>query len=223
MTTAPLSRSLKASLERATAAYQSQLDEPALAYLERRGLGSSLVTETHRLGVVRSPLPGHERFVGRLVIPYIGPKGNVYGMNLRCIEDHDCKEQGEWHHKYDKPAGMETRMFNTAALVSETDYIFVCEGELDAITLTACGWPAVAVAGVTHWRAHHSRMLAGFSRVVLLADGDDAGRKLADAVRRSLPVTGEAIVLSDGSDVNHTYMTGGKEALRALLSDQEDE
>lgn len=223
MTIAPLSRSLKASLEKSAATYHSQLDESALAYLADRGLAIDHVIETHRLGVVRSPLPGHERYAGRLAIPYIGPKGNVYDVRYRCLEDHDHKDSEVKCPKYLGEDGVTTRMFNTRALLAETDYIFVCEGEMDAVTITACGWPAVAVPGANNWKEHHGRVLAGFARVVVLADGDDAGRKLGDAVRRSLPVTCQVMVVTEGEDVNSLYAKGGKEALRAFLSEREDE
>lgn len=223
----PLSASVRRSLERAAATYESQLDSSAWGYLESRGLGAgtSLATVTsHRLGVVRSPIKGDERFVGRLCIPYLGPSGNVYGMNFRCIEDHDCKEI-EGHRKYDKPSGLESRMFNTRALTAPTDYLFVTEGELDAITITACGWPAVALPGANSWKAHYGRMLDGFSRVVLLADDDDAGRKLGAAFMRAVPSAGSVIVSAYGEarDVNEVYVRYGKAGLQSLLSERDED
>lgn len=185
MTSQPLSVALKRSLERSAETYHAQIDDAARAYLDGRGLGAPSI-ETHRLGVVRDPIKGEERFRGRLAIPYIGPKGNVYGINYRCMEDHNCKDI-EGHAKYDKPAGIPSRMFNTQALLAPTDYLFVTEGEIDAISVTACGWPAVGMPGANVWKGVHARMVAGFSKVVLLQDPDDAGSKLAATFLRSLP------------------------------------
>lgn len=214
MTIEPLSRSLKASLARATETYSSQLDQRALDYLDSRGLASSRVIETHRLGVVRSPLPSHEQYEGRLVIPYIGPKGNTYDVRFKCIEDHDHKDVG--CAKMLGLPGLRTRMFNTQALAAPTDYIFLAEGEPDAMTYTACGWPAVGIPGANAWEPHHARMLSGFGKVALIAHGDDAGRKLAHAVRRSLPGS-NVVVVAEGEDANSLYMKGGKQALLDLL------
>lgn len=215
----PLSASLKASLERSTATYHAQLDDAARRYLEGRALFDPSI-ETHRLGVVRDPIKGDERFLGRLAIPYIGPKGNVYGINYRCMADHDCKEVA--CHKYDKPSGIPSRMFNTQALLAPTDYIFVTEGEIDAISITACGWPAVGMPGANVWKPAHARMVAGFSKVVLLQDPDDAGSKFASSFLRSLPQSARVIICKyrEATDVNSVYAMYGKAGLIELLKEE---
>ena len=214
----PSSPGRRKSLAAASRAYHEQLktDQAALAYLESRGLRSS--ADQAMLGVVRSPRQGHDRFLGRLAIPFIGPKGNVYDIRYRCIEDHDCKERG--HGKYDAEHGYPTRLFNTRALVSPTDYIMVTEGEVDALTLAACNWPAVGVPGANAWKAHHSRCFDGFSDIVVIGDGDDAGRKFVAAVVKTLP-SARSVILSAGEDVNSVYVKGGKDALVAALKEDE--
>lgn len=221
MTIVPLSKSQKASLERATATYQDQLDDHGLAYLESRGLGSSHVIETHRLGVVRSPLPGHEAYTGRLVIPYVGPTGNIYDVRFRCLAGHDCKEAG--CPKILGLPGAQLRMYNTQALASSEDTIYLAEGEPDTMTWTACGVPSVGIPGIEAWHPHHSRMLAGFSKVVLLAHGDDAGRKLASKVGRALPSTCHVMVAPTGDDVNSLYLKRGREGLLAFVNERDED
>ena len=210
----PSSPTRKALLAEASVAYHEQLleDQSAKEYLERRSLLDSV--EQNRLGVVRFPRAGHERYEGMLAIPYIGPAGNVYDIRYRCIQEHNCKEEG--HGKYEGEPGVTTRLYNTRALVAPTDYILLCEGELDAATLGACGWPAVGVPGASHWKPHHSRCFDGFRDVVVLADGDDAGRKLASAIVKSL-ADARSVLLPEGEDVNSIYVSGGKAALAALL------
>ena len=215
----PLSKSLKSSLSKAAQEYHGQLDADAISYLESRGLAAPRVIETHRLGVVRSPLPSHEQYEGRLVIPYIGPKGNTYDVRFKCIEDHDHKNVG--CAKMLGLPGLRTRMFNTQALAAPTDYIFLAEGEPDAMTYTACGWPAVGIPGVESWHPHHARMLSGFGKVILLAHGDDAGRKLASKVQKALPVC-HVMVAGEGQDANSLYVQGGKDAIKALINEGED-
>ena len=214
----PLSPGRKKSLAAASRAYHEQLkaDPAALAYVERRGLLS--IVDQALLGVVRSPRQGHDRFLGRLSIPFIGPKGNVYDIRYRCIEEHDCKELR--HGKYDAEHGYPTRLFNARALVSPTDYIMVTEGELDALTLAACNWPAVGVPGASAWKAHHPRCFDGFSDIVVVGDGDDAGRKFVAAVVKTLP-SARSVIMSAGHDVNSVYVEGGRDAL--ILALKEDE
>jgi DNA primase len=157
----------------------------------------------------------------RLAIPFIGPKGNVYDLRFRCIQSHDCKE--ERCPKYLGLDGVETRIYNAQALVAPTDYIFVTEGELDAATLTVCGWPAIGLLGANSWKKHYPRLLAGFSKVVLVADGDDAGHKLASTFRRAMPSAGNVILCQQGDDINSVFVREGREGLVALLKGDEDE
>ena len=219
MSSRPLSSSQKRSLASAAEMYHEQLDDQAREYLEARGLLPAI--ETLRFGVVRSPRPEHTMMRDRLAIPFIGPKGNIYDIRFRSIQDHDCKEQS--CPKYLGLDGVETRIYNAAALVAPTDYIFVTEGELDAATLTVCGWPAVGLPGANSWKPHYPRLLAGFSKVVLVADGDDAGRKLASTFRRAMPTAGHVILCEQGEDVNSTFLAKGKEGLMALLKSEDDE
>lgn len=223
MSSQPLSASQKRSLASAAEMYHSQLDEAALAYLEARGLGSPHAIETLRFGVVRSPRPEHTMMRDRLAIPFIGPKGNIYDIRFRCMDPHDHKDSEVKCPKYLGSDGVETRIYNTRALTAPTDYIFVTEGELDAATLTVCGWPAVGLPGANAWKNHYPRMLAGFGKVILVADGDDAGRKLASTFRRAMPASGVVMMCGQGDDVNSVYVREGKEGLIALLRDEEDE
>ena len=222
MSSVPLSTSQKRTLAGAAKAYNDQLatDAEALAYLEARGLGSSRVIETLRFGVVRSPHPEHSQMVGRLSIPSIGPKGNVYSIRFRCIEQHDCKEEG--CAKYMGLEGVDTRLYNAQALVAPTDYLLVTEGELDAATLVACGWPAVGVPGAQALKPHFARQVAGFSKVVLFADGDKAGKDLASKFRRALPSQGRVILWGPGDDTNSVFVREGKEGITRMLKEEDE-
>lgn len=214
MTSEPLSDSQKSTLERAATAYHESLDDRTREYLSHRGLLG--VASSLRFGTVAVPDPeNHDpRTVGRLSIPFIGPKNNVYYMKYRCIEPHDCGEMD--HGKYINMPGR-LRPYNVRALTAQTDYLFVTEGELDAATLEACGWPAVGIGGWGDWKPHYPRMLHGFRRVVLIADGDDKGRKLADKFLDTMPSGARVIVSASGQDVNSLYQAGGKAALEQLI------
>ncbi|KJK12582.1 hypothetical protein UB45_07645 [Terrabacter sp. 28] len=158
-----------------------------------------------------------------LAIPYITPSNGIKSIRFRCIEDHVCKDV-EKHAKYWGESGIRSGMFNTKDLASDSDTIAVCEGELDAITISGSGiMPAVGVPGANGWQSFYPRMLAGFSRVVLVADGDDAGSKLASTFRRALPLSGTVMLCKPGDDVNSVYVREGKEGLQSLLKGEEDD
>lgn len=219
MTSVPLSRSQKNALESAAKDYHEQLltDPEGLAYLESRGLGSSPAIETLRFGLVRSPRPEHERMRGRLAIPFIGPRGNIYDIRFRCIDPHDHKDKEVDCPKYLGCDGVDTRLYNLQSVAAPTDYIFLAEGELDAATLFTCGWPAVGVPGANNWKKHYSRILAGFSRVVLVADGDEAGRKLAQKVQNALRSSATVIMCKQGDDINALFVREGREGLAEFI------
>lgn len=212
MTSEPLSSSQRTTLERAAQTYHEAMDDRTREYLSDRGLLG--VASSLRFGTVVVPDPEHRAAVGRLSIPYLGPRGNVYYMKFRCIEPHDCGDLG--HSKY-LNISAKLRPYNVRALTAPTDYLFVTEGELDAATLEACGWPAIGVAGVEDWKAHYPRMLAGFNRTVLLADGDPAGERLATKFMDTMPSGASVIVCETGQDVNSIFREGGKPALEQLI------
>lgn len=133
-------------------------------------------------------------------------------MKFRCLQDHDCKEFG--HEKYDAEGGYSTRMYGVLSFGIDSPFIAVCEGELDALVATECaGIPAVALPGVNAWKPHYQYMFEGYSDVIALVDGDDAGRKLGDKVTNALD-NARMVVMPNGLDVNSFVQQHSAQALR---------
>jgi DNA primase len=168
-------------------------------YLKSRGIPQE-VARLASLGVVAEAEVGHEAFQGRLSIPYITKSGVV---DLRFRSLNPAVEP-----KYMGMTGAETKMYNVLDIEKAGDWIAVCEGELDTITLSACvGIPCIGVPGANSWKKHYTRLLADFQRVFVFADGDQAGTEFARSLARELPVT--IVQFSDGDDVNSTYIKHG--------------
>lgn len=208
-----LSAAQRAFFESAVSTYQSDLagDTSAQEYLTKRGF-SPQVAGTFRLGAVRRPLVGHEQYRGRLCIPHLTPAG-VVNLRFRCTEAHECKEAG--HAKYLSMDGMETNLFNVLDLKKDSPFIGVTEGELDAITLSMCGIPAVGVPGVENWQDHFSRCLEDFDVIYSFADGDTAGRKFGRFLAKEAKA--RPVAMPKDMDVNKLYLEGGADALRGLI------
>lgn len=216
----PLSRSSRKSLEAAVAAYQRDVSL-AERYLKARGIDQEWA-ENFRLGVVADPLPGHERFVGRLAIPSLCYDGHPVSLRFRCLEDHDCREAG--HPKYLGMGGVDTRLFNPRALHAEGDVIGIAEGEIDAISLNIAGIPAVGVTGAMSWKEHHPRCFAGYPTVLVFADSDPAGDDFATNVSRSIVQGARVVRMKHGfKDVNDLLVAEGPDAIRELIRDEDDE
>lgn len=153
-----------------------------------------------RLGLVVDPDPAHTQFEGRLAIPFITPTGVVY-MRFRCIEEiydhtHDCKEEDKrrreinksWGHgKYESPADTGTHLYNVPALHAAGSVLGVTEGELDALVATRSGLPSVGVPGSNNWKPFYYRLFDDFERVIILGDGDTAGRQFANSLAGNMP------------------------------------
>lgn len=163
--------------------YHESLTPEVRSYLESRGLDRDAV-DGSLLGLVVNPDPAHSQFAGRLAIPFITPTGVVY-MRFRCLQDHDCKEFA--HGKYEGPAETGTHLYNVSALHYADSVIGVCEGELDALVATASGLPSIGVPGANNWKAYYFRLFDDFERVIVLGDGDTAGRTFANTLAGNMP------------------------------------
>jgi DNA primase len=173
-------------------------------YLRNRGITME-VARLARLGVVNEPEAGHEAYAGRLSIPYITKTGVV---DLRFRSLNPAVEP-----KYMGMVGSDTRMYNVLDIERAGDWIGVCEGELDTLTLSRCvGIPCIGVPGANSWKKHYTRLLADFERVFVFADGDQPGREFANSLAKELPVT--IIGFPDGEDVNSAYTKYGAEFIR---------
>ena len=188
----------KELLGKAAAGYAENIYQ-AEDYLKSRGIPLE-VARLASLGVVAEPETGHEAFKDRLSIPYITKTGVV---DLRFRSLNPAVEP-----KYMGMTGAETKMYNVLDVERASDFIGVCEGELDTLTLSACvGIPCVGVPGANSWKKHYTRLLADFERVFVFADGDQPGTEFARSLARELPVT--IIQLPDGHDVNSMFVQDG--------------
>ncbi len=189
-------------LEKATQRYSENIYQ-AEDYLKSRGIPIE-VARLARLGVVVEPEVGHEVYQGRLSIPYVTKSGVV---DLRFRSLNPAVEP-----KYMGLTGVDTKMYNVLDIERAGDFIAVCEGELDTLTLSACvGIPCVGVPGANSWKKHYTRLLADFERVYVFADGDQPGKEFANSLARELPVT--VVQFSDGEDVNSYYASYGENAV----------
>ena len=210
-----LSAAQRTFFEQAATMYQSDLagDTSAQAYLRGRGIGPEAAA-TFRLGVVRRPLTGHEQYEGRLAIPYLTPAG-VVNIRFRCLTAHNCAAVN--CPKYLSLPDAGTNLFNVLDLKKTSPFIVVPEGELDVISWSLSGVPAVGPPGVDAWQKHFSRCLEDFDVVYSAGDGDKAGSKFNAHMARE--VKARPLRIPKGEDSNSLYVKGGADALRRLLPD----
>jgi DNA primase len=194
--------------------YHDQLPgSPAAEYLvTERGLN---LDEIGRFGLGYSGKvePGHGMYRGRLVIPYMRYMYGEWftvGLKFRRINDDSggAKYLGDSSPK----------LYNTVDAIENDDEIAICEGELDALTASISGVPAVGVPGVDTWRREWTPIFHGYERVWTLSDGDKPGHDFADRLRKLIgPDRVRIVPMPDGLDVNSFVREYGPAALRELV------
>lgn len=210
----PLNDTLKHILQSQATEYQTKMkNSPAWDYITGRGISPDVI-ETSRLGYVTNPeTPEHTKYEGRLAIPYLNRHtGFVSDIRFRCVEPHDCKSV-DGHSKYLSTPGSVPRLYGVWQ--EAADLIVVCEGELDALSLLTAGVSAYGTPGASKWLPHWSRCV-GAGEVVVLTDGDDAGRLHGRKVS-SLLAGSRLVDAGDGLDANAVLVRDGPEGLRKLL------
>jgi DNA primase len=189
----PLSSERRNLLERACQTFEAHREE-VLGYLEGRGI-SLRAAEDYRLGCVpQTATEGFEQYAGMLAIPYLTPAGPVH-FKFRRLDDGKPKYIGLSGGNY---------LYNVKALSDATDTIAICEGELDALVLSASGIPSVGIPGASNWQKHWRYIFADFSRVIAFVDGDDAGRNMAKSLQEKIDA--RPVILPDGMDVSDVLM-----------------
>lgn len=138
--------------------------------------------DRHRLGF----------YDGWSIVPlYIGSEL----INLQCRRDLPEKRIRLWYREEKwRPVLLH------AELLSLVDTIFITEGTIDALLLTQEGIPAVAqTSGAVYWSPFWYPYFSRIKSIYYIADNDEAGRKAAARVAKSL-----------GEDRVHIYQFKGK-------------
>lgn len=204
---------LKSSLE-AAIQYNKDLSEEGIKFLADRGI-SKEVADQYLLGTMASPVAGHENYKGWLSIPYLTVMGHCVGFKFRRLD--------EGKPKYGAPLGQKGHLYNVSDIILSSEYIAVCEGELDTIIASAIlGVPAVGVPGVQAWKAHFNRMFTGYGRVYVIGDNDlkdDGTNPGAEFSRMVAQEIGNATIVSlpAGMDLNDLYLAKGIEETKRTI------
>lgn len=197
-----LSESQRRSLELAASTYEAAVGQAA-GYLQARGIEAT-TARTYRLGYVADG-----EYAGRLAIPYITADGSVVDIRYRAISPEQTP-------KYLSRPGSKSHLFSVASLLADGDTVYITEGEIDAITLNQLGFNAVGVPGASNWQDHWRRLFDDYDHVIVVCDGDQAGRDFGKKVAEKIDGA-TAIHLPDGEDVNSLYVSN-REALLSLTT-----
>jgi DNA primase len=167
----------------------------------------------------------YDRFRGRLMFPICDRQGRVVAFSGRIL---DVKA-----HPAKYVNSPETDIFTKSRILYALDKAaakivkhprreaIVCEGQIDVIRCHACGFEtAVASQGTAFTKDHVSILKKHADSVVLVFDGDGAGRKAAlrtGALFLEAEIPVRVAVLPKGDDPDSLLRDKGPDVFRELL------
>ncbi len=190
---------------------------------------SNLMLE--RVGLIsrRQKGPGYyDRFTGRLLFPIFDAQSRAVGIGGRVLQTSGDREVAKYVNSPETPLFSKSNLLYGLEFardaIRKTNTALVMEGYTDCITAHQFGFHnAVAVLG-TALGASHIQLLRRFAervRVVLVLDGDEAGRKRAKEVLElfvAANVDLRVLTLPDNLDPADYLLAQGAAAFEALVS-----
>ncbi len=210
-----------------------------LGHLTSRGLSPALAQLAGLVVPRKGGTGSYDRFRNRVMIPIFNLAGEVIAFGGRVLDDAEPK----YLNSPETPLFNKRRtLFNlqrARAKCRQDGAVIIVEGYFDLIALDQAGIENVVATLGTALTPQHVRLLKGYApRMVLVYDGDEAGRKAAErsyqifddetvlnAVLRSYKsmaqnsVDARVAVLPDGHDPDSYVARFGAEAFRKLVAD----
>lgn len=158
-------------------------------YLAARGLTEETI-RTFGVGLYR----GKGFLRGRIVIPIHNEHGELVAYVGRALGDEEPK--------YRFPAGFKKSqvLFNLhRACATGARTVIVVEGFFDTFAVHQAGYPAVVALMGSTLSAHQAELVShAFDRVLLMLDGDEAGRQGTAMITRALATRTPVSVITLG-------------------------
>ena len=165
----------------------------------------------------------YDRFRGRVMFPVYALGGKIAGFSGRTLsaDPETPKYVNSSESNIFKKSDLLYGLHQAQKSIRALDTAILCEGQVDVITLAQHGFEnAVAPMG-TALTDNQCRLLSRFTRrVVLLYDGDSAGRKAANAgigLLLKAGLSGRVVQLPDGTDPDSYLREHGAEKLQNLI------
>ena len=172
----------------------------------------------------------YPRFRGRMMIPISDIQGRVIAFTARKTRftPQIASEEGKYVNSRDtdifKKNLVVFNMDKAKNAAREKNYCIVVEGQLDAIRMYCSGFKNTVATQGTAAGAEHFALIKRFAnKVVLLFDGDKAGRH---AALRVIPICFKAelepfvAVIPNGEDPDSMIKNHGIEAMRELVENK---
>ena len=190
--------------------------------LQRAGFDVRLAAEGGLVGISHSSGKPYDPFRARLMFPIRDTSGTTIAFGGRIIDN--AADQAKYvntsdsiiYKKGDHLYGLDL----AGQAIRRTRRVFITEGYMDVLTLHQFGY-ANAVGGLgTALTDQQVKRILGYSpEIMLLYDGDNAGRKAALAASGKFLAAGataKVILQPEGEDIDSLLRTQGAEAFERL-------
>jgi len=194
----------------------------------RAGKIDAELGETAGLIVPRKSGDGHyDRLRGRVTFPICDIRRRIVGFGGRAM---GADQEPKYLNTPESPVFKKRESFYgfpwALESIRKRDRVVVCEGYFDRIALQRAGLgEGLATCGTALTREHARNLRRRTRTVVLLFDGDEAGRKAMEkALEVLLPegLRARAALLPDGQDPDDFLAARGAEALCKLVDEAPD-
>ena len=199
--------------------YSNKTSDDLYRYLRGKGYDDTILKET---GLVTIEERGsRDKFWNRVMFPIMDVNSRVIGFGGRVMGDAKPKYLNSPETKiFDKSRNLYGL---NIARKSRKNYLIVCEGYMDVISMHQAGFTnAVASLGTALTSGHASLMSRYTKEVLLTYDSDEAGQK---AALRGIPILREAgikprvVNLAPYKDPDEFIKAEGQEAFEKRLSE----
>lgn len=166
--------------------YSDKYSDSLYKYMKSKGYKDDILKET---GLFTFEEKGvHDKFWNRVMFPIMDVNNKVIAFGGRVMDDGKPKYLNSPETKvFDKSRNLYGL---NIARTSRKDYLLICEGYMDVISLHQAGFNnAVAALGTSFTSGHASLIKRYAKEVVLTFDSDGAGIK---AALRAIPILREA-------------------------------
>jgi len=199
------------------------------AFLRQQGVSPN-VAEQAGLLLPRSSGGGfYDRFRNRLMFAVVDLQGRVVGFSGRILPDPQTglvdKETGKYINSPETPVYRKGELvfglYQARQAVRQSERAVLVEGNFDVVSLHARGITNVVAPLGTAFTPEQAAAIKRFApEVVLLFDGDAAGRKAVKSARepcKKANLVAKAATLPEGVDPDELSRTRGPEAVLAVI------
>lgn len=167
-------------------------------YLDKRGISKDL-QKRMRIGFDphwKNPNDHKAAAIPALIIP-------TYGNSAYTARDlRDTIGKGDRYRKAGQP-----HLYNTFALYSDSDPVFVVEGEIDALSIMELGFKAIAIGAVKYTKLlieeiqDAGALKPNIPLLILALDNDNAGANATNYLCKELQTLGASYHLPKSSEI----------------------